>query len=106
MPDTPPAPPAIGLGGPSVCVGSLCASPSLPSLHHSRSSGPPAGTSASGTFPRFPPPVLTLVGSWNVSWWVPERLIPAASLGAQVLALHETKLAPLHLASAQRFLRP
>ena len=51
-------------------------------------------------------PASVVVGTWNVSWWTPARFPPASSLQAQVLALQETKLAPLPLASAQRFLRP
>ena len=52
---------------------------------------------------RLAPPLL--IGSWNVSWWVQDRLLPILDLGVQVLALQETKLSLLPLESARGSLR-
>ena len=53
----------------------------------------------------FPGSESVLVGTWNVSWWVQDRLVPIIDLAPQVLALQETKLSPLPLEAAKGALR-
>ena len=46
-----------------------------------------------------------VLGTWNLTCWTRERLLPISSLSTHLLALQETKLASLHLENASKFLR-
>ena len=47
------------------------------------------------------PPDGVRLGTWNVSWWTNSRFGPLSSLGAQLVALQETKLLSLQLENAR-----
>ena len=45
------------------------------------------------------------IGTWNVSWWTGSRLTPLASLGAQLVAVQETKLSCLQIETVRSSLK-
>ena len=45
------------------------------------------------------------IGTWNVSWWTGSRLTPLASLGAQLVAVQETKLSCMQVETVRSSLR-
>ena len=61
--------------------------------------------SASSSFSSSPTVGLVRVGTWNVSWWTGSRLAPLASLGAQLVAVQETKLSFLQLGPVRASLK-
>ena len=72
-----------------------------------RRPGPPLAATATSTSRRASSTGVPIrLGTWNLTWWTAERLAPISTLGVQLLAVQETKLASLPLESARASLKP